>query len=94
MAESEEDLTRFRFEDLLDVVDEAAASLERSGKTKGQAKKLRKVSEELRRRNPETPQQAGASPAPHLAQIGFARRPLGREVPSRTKNLKPPGRRG
>jgi hypothetical protein len=94
MAESEEeDLTRFGIEELLAVVDDVATSIERNKSTKEQAEKLRKVAEELRRRNSEELQQSGASATPHPAKVGFAKRSLEREVPSRTKNLKPPGGR-
>lgn len=90
----EEDLARFRFDELMDVVEEVAVSLERSGDPKEQAQKLRKVSEELRKRDPEKAQNPVASAAPGTAQVRFASRAVDRGVPSRTKNLKPPGRRG
>jgi hypothetical protein len=83
----EEDLTRFRFEDLLAVVDEVAAKIEPSEN----GLRLRKVTNELRKRNPENPKQSGAA---RPAQIGYAKRSLKKEVPSRTKGLPKPGRRG
>ena len=95
MSELEEDdLSRFRFDELMDVVEEVAVSLGRSGDTKEQAQKLRKVSKELRKRDPEKPQQSVPSATPRTAQVRFAKRSLESEVPSRTKNFKPPGRRG
>lgn len=83
----EEDLTRFGLDDLLAVVDEVAAKLGQSD----DGLKLRKVSQELRKRHSENPKQSGAA---HPVQIGYAKRSLEKEVPSRTKGLPKPGRRG
>lgn len=86
MEFEEEDLTRFRIDDLLAVVDEVAANL---GQTKD-GLKLLKVSKELRKRNSQNPKQSGSSvpPAPQVAV-----RPS-KGVPSRTANLRDPGPRG
>lgn len=83
----EEDLTSFRLDDLLAVVDEVAAKL---GQTED-GLKLLKVSKELRRRNSENTKQSGSS-APPRPQVAV--RPASKEVPSRTKGLREPPPRG
>ena len=79
----EEDLTSFRLDDLLAVVDEVAANLGQSE----DGLKLRKVSKELRKRNSENPKPSGAA-VPPRSQVAV--RPASKEVPSRTKGLREP----
>jgi hypothetical protein len=83
----EEDLTSFRLDDLLAVVDEVAANLGQSE----DGLKLRKVSKELRKRNSENPKPSGAA-VPPRSQVAV--RPASKEVPSRTKGLREPPPRG
>jgi len=55
-----------------------------TGSTKWQAERLRKVSVEMHKKSSDMPQESRASATPHPAQIGYAKRSLEREVPSRT----------
>jgi hypothetical protein len=89
--EDEEDLARFRFDELMDVVEDTVVELERGGDAKEQAHTLRKVSKELRKRNPEKLQRSGVSASTPPAQVAV--RPS-KGVPSRTKGLREPGPRG
>jgi hypothetical protein len=86
MSQNEEDLTRFDLHELIRIANELTQNMTDHEVTRGEAEKLRKLAEEIERRSPDKP----AARAP--AQVGFAKRNI--QVPSRTKNLKPPGHRG